>query len=501
MIPANAPEARDLREVVGDLARPPTPVAISDLTLDSRSVRPGAAFLACQGRRSHGLEFAPQAVASGARAVLYEPVTGVGVPDFGSEICVLAIPELTRHASTLADRFFDTPSRSLVVTGITGTNGKTTCCWLLAEALRELGSRGAYLGTLGTGFPPALVPSMLTTPDAVSVQRELAGLRAAGARGVAMEVSSHALDQERVTAVRFRSAAFTNLSRDHLDYHGSMEAYAEAKSRLFAFASLESAVLNADDEFAVELARRLPAGVSAVRTTRRTAPAGERFVRAARSRRLPRGFEIDIESSFGSGVLTLPLLGEFNIDNALTVVALLLASGVSLQAACGALEGCSAPPGRMETFGGGSAPLVIVDFAHTPDALAKALAAARSHCSATLTVVFGCGGDRDRGKRPLMGRTAATLADHVILTDDNPRLEDPADIVAAIVAGLPPDAVFEIVHERETAIRTAVQASRAGDVVLVAGKGHEDYQIQGSVRRAFSDRAIVRDALLGATSP
>jgi UDP-N-acetylmuramoyl-L-alanyl-D-glutamate--2,6-diaminopimelate ligase len=500
MSASGEPATRDLGELLRDLAPLPRPVAVSDLSLDSRTVRPGAAFLACRGRRSHGLEFAPQAVASGARAVLYEPSAELGVPDFGGGICVAAVPELGRHASLLADRFFEAPSSSLAVTGITGTNGKTTCCWLLAEARRALGERGAYLGTLGAGFPPALVPGDLTTPDAVSVQRELAALRAAGALHVAMEVSSHALDQERVTAVRFQSAAFTNLSRDHLDYHGSMSAYGEAKARLFGFASLASVVLNADDAFAAELAPRVASGVTIVRSLRRAAPVDGPYVRAVALKPVARGFAVEIESSFGSGRIELPLLGEFNVDNALTVLALLLAGGVGFGAACRALERCSSPPGRMETFGGGARPLVIVDFAHTPDALAQALAAARAHCTGSLRVVFGCGGERDRGKRPLMGRAAAAAADHLILTDDNPRSEDPAAIVAAIVAGLPPGTSFEVVHARDAAIRCAIAGAGPGDVVVVAGKGHEDTQIQGGLRRAFSDRASVRQALLGSSS-
>jgi UDP-N-acetylmuramoyl-L-alanyl-D-glutamate--2,6-diaminopimelate ligase len=264
------PRARALREIVGDLAVVPESLTITDLSLDSTQVRPGAAFLACRGRRTHGLEYATAAVAAGARAILYEPEPGRPVPQFGSDICVVPVPALARHASGLADRFFDAPSSALVVTGITGTNGKTTVCWILAEALRALGRRPAYLGTLGAGFPPALRAATLTTPDAVSVQRELATLRAAGADCVVMEVSSHALDQDRVTAVRFRCAAFTNLSRDHLDYHGSMEAYAQAKARLFAFESLERCVLNADDAWAPEFARRVAADVPLVLTTRRT---------------------------------------------------------------------------------------------------------------------------------------------------------------------------------------------------------------------------------------
>jgi UDP-N-acetylmuramoyl-L-alanyl-D-glutamate--2,6-diaminopimelate ligase len=499
MSAAPATAMRPLRAVLGELAPVPGSIEISDLTLDSRAVRPGAAFLACRGRSTHGLAFAPEAVARGARAILYDPDPRWPVPDYGSAIWLAPVPDLARHASALADRFFDAPSSALSITGITGTNGKTTCCWLLAEALHALGRRAAYLGTLGAGFPPALRPATLTTPDAVTVQRELAALRAAGAEYVAMEVSSHALDQDRVTAVRFRSAAFTQLSRDHLDYHPSMEAYGEAKARLFAGAALESCIVNVDDAFGAALARRVASEVRLVLTTRRaTALATPRdtaaWVRARRVHPRARAIDVEIESSFGDARLELPLIGDFNVDNALTVLAILLAGDVPLAAAAAALGRCNAPPGRMETFGGDGRPLVIVDFAHTPDALAKALAAARAYCRGRLWVVFGCGGDRDRGKRPLMG-SAATAADEIVLTDDNPRSEDPAAIVAEIVAGVPSTTPCRVIHPRALAIQTAIDGAGAGDVVLVAGKGHEEAQIEGGVRRPFSDRACVRAAL------
>jgi len=315
-----------------------------------------------------------------------------------------------------------------------------------------------------------------------------------------MEVSSHSLDQDRVAAVRFNTAAFTNLTRDHLDYHGTMDAYGDAKARLFAWPALAHRVINVDDPFGMRLATQLsPAQL--VITTQQGADAVSslrhvEFVRAVRATPDPAGLVIGVDSSWGAGEVTVRLVGEFNVDNVLTVLAVLLVWDIPLPGALRALEECRAASGRMEMFGGSDrAPLAIVDYAHTPDALAKALRAARLHCRGQLRIVFGCGGDRDAGKRPLMGRVAAELADDIIITDDNPRSEDPTHIVADIVAGITGSAPMMIEHDRSLAIRMALQRSSPGDVVVVAGKGHEDYQIYGAERRPFRDQAIVSAAL------
>jgi UDP-N-acetylmuramoyl-L-alanyl-D-glutamate--2,6-diaminopimelate ligase len=321
-----------------------------------------------------------------------------------------------------------------------------------------------------------------------------------------MEVSSHAIDQDRVGAVRFNTAAFTNLTRDHLDYHGTMEAYGAAKTRLFQWPSLTHRVINVDDAFGAELAAQLSSSRLVI-TSRAPAPVASlkhaEHVRAVRATPEPAGLAIDIESSWGNVGLTVPLIGEFNVDNVLTVLAVLLAWNIPLAQAVTAVEKCRAPSGRMELFGGQApAPLVIVDYAHTPDALAKALHAARLHCRGQLRIVFGCGGDRDAGKRPLMGGVAAELADDVIVTDDNPRTEDPARIVADILAGMPSPSAAKAIktmveHDRTRAIQTALRRSGPGDVVLIAGKGHEDYQIYGTVRRPFRDQSVVTAELQG----
>ena len=503
------PTWRPLKALLGGLVDVPERLEVSDITQDSRRVTPGAAFLACQGRTHHGLEFAHSAVAAGARAILWEPAPGVIPPPLDAAIVVCAVPNLSAQLGFIADRFFDAPSASLTLAGITGTNGKTTCAWLLAQALQFCGRRTAYIGTLGAGTPGALQALAHTTPDALTLHRLLAGLRASGFDSVAMEVSSHALDQNRCAGVRFHTAVFTNLTRDHLDYHGDMGAYGAAKARLSNWPTLSARVINVDDPFGLELARerlqaRVARGLAADRlflTSQRPAEwaaSGADYVCASAVSASATGLTIGIESSRGAARLGSSLIGDFNVDNLLTVLAVLLAWDIPLAAACDALARCSAPPGRMQVEGGGAQPLALIDYAHTPDALAKALRAARAHCRGRLWCVFGCGGERDRGKRPEMGRIAATLADEIIVTDDNPRGEDAREIVVPILQGISAAggaARTRVIHDRAMAIRSALSQAAPLDVVLVAGKGHEDYQIIGSQRRAFSDAAVVAQLL------
>ncbi len=498
-LPAYRAEPRALRELLAGWGVAPAEVMVSDLTLDSRAASSGSLFLAARGHRHHGLAFAAEAVARGAAAVIYEPGPTVAVPPLPAEVVLAAVPELTARAGLIADRFFGSPSQRITVAGITGTNGKTTCAWLLAQALQRSRRPCGYMGTLGVGVPPRLTPMPHTTPDAVTVHRQLAALAAAGAECVSMEVSSHALDQARVNGVRFHTVAFTNLTRDHLDYHGTMEHYGAAKARLFAWPGLSCRIINFDDPFGAALARAAsPARlILTTRTAAATAlPPAAEFVRATRVQAEPTGLTIEVESSWGAVELAVRLMGEFNVENALTVLAVLLAWNIPLREAARALGKVRAAPGRMEMFGGrGRSPLAIVDYAHTPDALANALRAARLHCRGQLRVVFGCGGDRDAGKRPLMGRIAAELADDLVLTDDNPRSEEPRRIIADIVAGIGSGTPLTIEHDRALAIRVALQRSAPDDVVVIAGKGHEDYQITGHERRAFRDQVVVADEL------
>ncbi|MEZ5458713.1 MAG: UDP-N-acetylmuramoyl-L-alanyl-D-glutamate--2,6-diaminopimelate ligase [Steroidobacteraceae bacterium] len=501
--------AHSLGELLAPLELAPLPAAVaattvSDLTQDSRHVVAGGLFLALRGKTRHGLAFLPQALAQGARAVLWDDDGSTAAPQLPPGVVGLGVTDLAAHAGVIADRYFDAPSAALWVAGVTGTNGKTTVAWLVAQALDASGRRAGYIGTLGAGPIGDVRASSHTTPDAVSVQRELAALRAAGAMAVAMEVSSHALDQQRVAGVRFRSAALTNLTRDHLDYHGTMQAYADAKSRLFDWPGLGTRVLNVDDALGAALATRLDAPGRVIVTGRaggsaaliaRLATQGAGWVRAEAVELAGSGQRIRIDSHLGRCELRSSLIGDFNTDNLLTALAVLLSCELPLDRAVRALADATAPAGRMQALGGGAQPLAIVDYAHTPDALAKALQAARGHARGRVIVVFGCGGERDAGKRPLMAAVAAELADEIVITDDNPRREAPAAIVAAIVAGLPAGRTARIVHDRAEAIGSAIAAARAGDIVLVAGKGHEESQVVGAERRAFSDQAVVRAAL------
>jgi UDP-N-acetylmuramoyl-L-alanyl-D-glutamate--2,6-diaminopimelate ligase len=511
--------ARALRHLLSGIVDAPDDIMVTDVTLDSREVRPGALFLACRGhgkqQQRHGIEFAAQAAERGARAVLYEtPAAGeTRALEAAARLLqrvrqragqdedqfVVAVPDLRAHLGRIADRFFGEPSQALHVVGVTGTNGKTTCAWLIAQALALCGRPAAYIGTLGYGAAGALWPVTHTTSDVVSVHRQLALLRATGARTVAMEVSSHALDQGRVDEVRFETAAFTNLTQDHLDYHDTLEAYGAAKARLFARPGLIARVINIDDAFGRDLAHARDAAGKLVLTGRTATADGAEYVAATQVQAGDDGFELTLASSWGEARLRVALLGEFNVDNVLTTLAVLLAAQVPLSQAISALAQCAPAPGRMQRIVGpmGAAQAtVIVDYAHTPDALQKALAAARAHCRGRLHLVFGCGGDRDAQKRPLMGRIAAAGADSVTVTDDNPRGEDPASIVRDILAGIPGHAgAVRVEHDRGTAIRTAIQAAAMGDLVLIAGKGHEDYQIYGTTRRAFSDEQVAREVL------
>jgi UDP-N-acetylmuramoyl-L-alanyl-D-glutamate--2,6-diaminopimelate ligase len=472
---------------------PASEARVSDLTLDSRQVREGSLFFALPGLNVHGLEFAADAAARGASVVLWEPQGDASPPALPPSVFAAAIPNLKNLVGRIADRFFNWPSSHLRIAAVTGTNGKTTCAYLLAQCLERLGIAAAYMGTIGWGRPATLAEPTHTTPDAVTVHRILAQLRASGVREVAMEVSSHALDQGRIDGVRFQVAAFTNLTRDHLDYHGTMHKYGAAKAKLFQVADLKHIVLNVGDEFGRALARDYTGSASLIAVWVGAGDSGwlaDRALHATQVRLDPRGISIGLDGSFGKLTVKTQLLGRFNAENSLIVIACLLSLGVSLSDAANALAECKPAPGRMEVVKADvrNKPTVVVDYAHTPDALSKALNAAREHCQGALWCVFGCGGDRDTGKRPVMGAIADDLADQIIVTDDNPRSEDPQVITAGILSGIKSHAV-RVIHDRGEAIATALREAQAKDVVLIAGKGHEDYQIYGETRRSFSDRS------------
>ncbi len=467
-------------------------VAAKELVNDSRKAGPGSVFAAYPGEARDGRDFIAQAVANRVDGVLWEadhfqwdpalPVPNAGVPGLRSRI-----GEIAAHV-------YGDPSRSLHMVGITGTNGKTSVAHWVAQALTRLGRKTAVVGTAGNGFPPSgdkpggLTPALNTTPDAIELQQRLAQYRQQGATACAMEVSSHGLVQGRVNSTRFNVAVLTNLSRDHLDYHGDMDNYAAAKARLFSWPGLDWVVLNVDDDFG----RRLESDSRTARVAgygfHRGAVVGESLLLAQD------GLRMKVRTDWGDGEIHAPLLGRFNAANLLAVLTTLLVSDVRLADACAALAHVTPPPGRMQTLGGGAQPLVVVDYAHTPDALEKALAALREIVGdGRLVCVFGCGGNRDKGKRPLMGAAATKAADEVWITSDNPRNEDPRHIIDDILAGASGKPRVE--PDRARALFEAIGNARQGDVVLIAGKGHEDYQEVAGERLPFSDVAMARKAL------
>ncbi len=457
------------RRIVGRL-----PAAFTSLSDDSRRIAPGALFVALRGTRDDGHAFVIDAVAAGASAVVVEEPLALGpTPQ-------IIVPQTIRAASRLADRFYGSPSRSLPVAGITGTNGKTTTTYLLAAALGSAGIRAGVVGTLGVRLSDLSLPLANTTPLAIELHGVLAQLHDAGARAVAMEVSSHALALGRVDDVRFAVGAITNVTRDHLDFHGDFERYTAAKERLFDLSA--HAVLNLDDPVGMRLAARLRAQGRPVTTYAIEAEADIR----------PRGLAMrPVGSRFtlGGVAIEVALPGRFNVYNTLAALAIADALGAEREAAARGIAGVSSVPGRMERFSADGV-TAIVDYAHTPDALENVLRAIRETADGRLTVVFGCGGDRDPGKRPQMGVVAASLADRVIVTSDNPRSEDPAAIAQAAA---PPSAEIEL--DRRTAIRRAIAEAVSGDTIVIAGKGHEPYQIVGDVTIPFDDRDEVRAAL------
>lgn len=474
-----------LRELHPELSRASdvdvSKVDICGIALDSRKLRPGELFLAFPGGRYDGRDFMLAAAAAGAAAILMEPGYTGTLP---AEVPVIEVENLREQAGMLASAFYGRPSESMRVVGVTGTNGKSTCVFQLASALELLGIRAGLAGTLGRGFPGSLCASELTTIDAVSLQATLARLRDAGAEVAAVEMSSHGLEQGRGNGTRFHTALFTNLSHDHLDYHGDMNAYRAAKRRLFEMPGLERAVINGDDPFGRELIESLH---QRLRVLSYGIESASVMLRLSRIRHLPDGSSARLESPWGAGEFHTALLGRFNLENLLAVSGALLSLDVKLEAVLGVLPRLRPVVGRMQVFGADTGPKVVVDYAHTPDALAKAIEAVRAHTSGRILCVFGCGGDRDKTKRASMGRCAEELADVVVVTDDNPRSESGDAIVDDILEGmhLPGRAIVE--RDRRRAIERALGQAAPDDAVLVAGKGHEAYQLIGDQRIDYSD--------------
>ncbi len=487
------------------------PAPVKEVTSSSREARRGIAFLAYPGAVRDGRDFIGDAVLRGAPAVLYEATGFTWNADW--KVPHLGIPDLKAHASRIAGHVYGHPAEALWMTGVTGTNGKTSVSQWIAKAMELAGRKSAVIGTIGNGLVGNLQPSDNTTPDAVALQRMLRDYLHAGATACAMEVSSHGLDQGRVADIKYDVAVFTNLTRDHLDYHGTMEKYGEAKARLFDLRGVKHAVINVDDAFGVMLAGRVAnrPGVEVIRYSMRQN--GSVANLAAKSVAVsPSGLSFDVAGKFGVAHVESDILGAFNVGNLLAVIGALIASGMTLARAAEIAGRLPPVPGRMQTVrvGGktGDKPLVVVDYAHTPDALEKALSTVSAIVpeSGRLISVFGCGGDRDRGKRPLMGAISARYADVTIITSDNPRTEDPRRIIADIEAGIDVGittgiergrraAHYRAIVDRQQGIYEALNEARPGDIVFIAGKGHEDYQIIGETKHRFSDVEVAQEAL------
>ena len=463
-------------------------VVIKGIELDSRRVQDGQAFLAVAGASTHGLEYAAQAQARGASVIIHDGLAEV--PPLG--IPAVAVQGLGTLLSSLGARFFHSPSDHLTIAGVTGTNGKTSTAHYIAQSWQRTSADAGIIGTIGYGPLASLKPANMTTPDPISLQAMLSGCIDQGVERLAMEVSSHALDQGRCDDVAFDAAVFTNLSRDHLDYHGTMEAYAAAKRRLFIDCHPRFAVINLDDSFGKTLAGEIANGTQVFSYGTN----GSSELRGKVLQMDSLGMTLRIDSPWGGGEVRTGLLGAFNVSNLLAAAGTLALLGMPWSQVMYQLEIMHAVPGRMQCMGGEvGRPVVVVDYAHTPDALKQALTALRSHLHGQLVCVFGCGGDRDSGKRPMMARVAESLADRIVITTDNPRGERPAAIIGDMLAGLEEPGQAQVVEDRAAAIRQAVLECGAGDIVLVAGKGHEAWQEMKGQKIPFSDEATVNAAL------
>jgi UDP-N-acetylmuramoyl-L-alanyl-D-glutamate--2,6-diaminopimelate ligase len=467
----------------------PRDISVLGLSDDSRRVRPGYAFIAVQGFDGDGRAYIGDAVQREASVILVEPPYPSVTSD---DVIVCAVDSLASRRGEIASRFFGQPSADMLLVAVTGTNGKTSCSHFTAGALNQLGRHCGVIGTLGYGLPGDTTDTGLTTPGAIELQSILAGLKARSCDTVCLEASSHGLAQGRLDGCEIDVAIFMNITRDHLDYHDTFVDYRNAKRRLFHSTGLRSAVINYDDEFGRELLDTLSTDIQMLSFSLRDRLADVYCTSVVTNRN---GIHATVVSPWGDGTIDSALLGEFNLENLLATVCVLGLIGYDIDQCCTSVSELPAIDGRMEAMVVEGSAAVVIDYAHTPDALAKALAAIRAHFEGDIWCVFGCGGDRDRGKRAAMGQAAATLADHVILTDDNPRSEDSGAIIDDIASGIGPGVDMRIEPNRSKAIRLALQSAKSDEVVLIAGKGHEAYQLVDGVQRPFSDVDEVNQCL------
>lgn len=481
-------------------------IAVCNLCLDSRQIKTGDVFIALVGIKVDGRDFIAKAIELDVTAIFVEADKNWQGIDWLGKVPVIAVENLSEKVSEIAGRFFAEPSKKIPLIGITGTNGKTTCSLLAAQLMAGLQQKSGVVGTIGYGLVDAksiapvsqqlglLTSTGLTTPDPIALQRILAELVNAGASSIAIEVSSHSLQQKRVAGLQFSHAIFTNLTQDHLDYHGDLISYGNAKAQLLRASGLKTAVINADDEWAKNLAAKAPAGVKVIGYSTR----GQADVYAQNIQLHAAGTRARIISPWGEADINSPLLGEFNIGNLLAVIACVCDQGYTLDQVLPLIETLEAAPGRMQLVTVDQAAQeiqVIVDYAHTPDALENTLNAIHQHKPGRVWTVFGCGGDRDKSKRPQMGKIAERLSDCVIVTNDNPRTEEPSGIAAEILRGMNHPSGCLVIADRAQAIDFAIQQAKPGDIVLIAGKGHEDYQIFAAQTLPFSDSKHARISL------
>ena len=478
---------------------------VKGISLDSRQIKPGYLFLSLATDLSLRYQYLKMALQSGASVILFDPQLPLSVEEVSLitnyQVEHFAVRNLAVKAGEIAARYYQHPSLALKVIAVTGTNGKTSVTQFIAQVLEAKGTRCGVIGTLGVGSLGALQYTGMTTPDPVTLQRILAEMRDQSISFVVIEASSHALAQGRLNSVAIDCAVLTNLSRDHLDYHPDMADYGAAKASLFSVPGLKHAVINTGDDFGTELLESLEGKASievisyACIDTKNVA---DNHIQAKQVELKPSGLSFSVNSGFGDGEISVSMLGQFNVENLLATLAVLVSLDVSFTQAITLVSKCQSVAGRMELHGGKhNLPNVIVDYAHTPDALDKALQSLRLHLKKTgdLWCVFGCGGDRDAGKRRLMGQCAETLADKIILTDDNPRTEDSSEIINSILSGISDSEKVMVEKDRKQAITYAINSAKADDIVLVAGKGHENYQDINNVRHIFSDALVVCDVL------
>ncbi len=471
----------------------PLEIQLSGLSLDSRKVKKGDLFIALSGTQQHGANFIPAAIEAGAAAIVIEANYTLQLPKL--KVPLISIDALSAKIGEIAHRFYHCPSEEINVIGITGTNGKTSTAWFFAQSLHSEKTPVGFIGTLGKGYIDNLEEGVNTTPDAIQVHESLATFRDDGARTVVMEVSSHALEQHRVNGVNFQSVIFTNISRDHLDYHHSMEDYAVAKKRLFTDHQSQYQIINADDTLGRLL---IDSGLENVYIYTLNPDHGfpdDRLVFAKIIHTKDSSLELNISSPWGDTNFKTRLMGEFNVYNLLASITALCLTGLSLDQVVQRVTSLESVPGRMEHFSATSKANVVVDYAHTPDAIEKVLQTLVKGCRGRLICVFGCGGDRDQGKRSQMGKVVGQYADHIILTNDNPRTEDPELIINDILSGIRKQASVDVELDRAKAIQLAIETTSSEDIVLIAGKGHENYQQLADQKISFDDREWVKHFL------